>query len=126
MTELAVQVIGDETTDPARLDEMSRELARDLHAAGPLAVHPVMVWPPLMSKSSAVEHIGYLVVSGLLSAATVRAIRDVVVAYLARTKARAVRVTVGDREVVLDGVSAADLSAVTKRLTELVEGDGTV
>jgi hypothetical protein len=123
-TELTVQVIGDESADAARLDELGRQLAGDLRAAGPLSVRPLMPQPPPPgSKSGVAEQIGYLVVSGLLSATTIRAIRDVIVAYLARTRARAVRIKVGDREVTLDGASAADLSAVTRQLTSLVEDD---
>jgi hypothetical protein len=122
-TELTVQVIGDEGTDDRRLDELTRQLAGDLRAAGPLAVRPLTAPPPGLAKSGMVEQIGYLVVSGLLSATTIGAIRDVIVAYLARSKARAVRITVGDREVTIDGASAADLSAVTKQLTELLEDD---
>jgi hypothetical protein len=122
-TELTVQVIGEESTDPRRLDELGRQLAQDLRAAGPLSVRPVEVQPPPLSKSGTAQQIGYLVVSGLLSASTVGAIRDVIVAYLARSRARAVRVKAGDREVTLDGASKDDLATVTKQLRELIEGD---
>lgn len=119
-----MRVIGDETTDAERLDGLRRKLAGELGAAGPLAVRPVTAGPvPPGSTAGVAEQIGYLVVSGLLSATTIGAIRDVVVAFLARTEARAVRIKVGDREVTLDGASAADLSAVTRQLTELVEQD---
>ncbi|MBX6356354.1 MAG: hypothetical protein IRZ05_10940 [Micromonosporaceae bacterium] len=122
-TELTVQVIGDDNTAAGRLDELSRQLAADLRAAAPLAVRPLAMAPPQSVKSGAAEQIGYLVVSGLLSASTIGAIRDVIVAYLARTRARAVRIRRGDREVTLDGASAADLSAVTKQLARLLEDD---
>lgn len=118
-----MQVIGDDNTAAGRLDELSRQLAADLRAAAPLAVRPLAMAPPQSAKSGAAEQIGYLVVSGLLSASTIGAIRDVIVAYLARTRARAVRIRRGDREVTLDGASAADLSAVTKQLARLLEDD---
>lgn len=122
-TELTVQVIGEEPIDPRRLDELGRQLAQDLRAAVALSVRPVEAQLPPLSKSGTAQQIGYLVVSGLLSASTVGAIRDVIVAYLARSRARAVRVKAGDREVTLDGASKDDLAAVTKQLRELIEGD---
>jgi hypothetical protein len=122
-TELTVQVIGDESAGAELLDELG-QLAQDLRAAGPFAVRPPTVMPQMPGGAAGTaEQIGYLVVSGLLSATVIGAIRDVIVAYLARTRARAVRIKVGDREVTLDGASAADLSAVTKQLTRLVEDD---
>jgi Effector Associated Constant Component 1 len=121
--ELTVQVIGEESTDPRRLDEMGRQLAQDLRSAAALSVRPIEVQPPPLSKSGTAQQIGYLVVSGLLSASTVGAIRDVIVAYLARSRARAVRVKAGDREVTLDGASKDDLAAVSKQLRELIQGD---
>jgi Effector Associated Constant Component 1 len=120
---LAVQVIGDESTDPGRLDELGRQLAKDLRAAGHLAVDPVPAAPPQMAKSGVKDEIAYWIISGAFSATTVRAIRDVIVAYLERTRARAVRVRVGEREVTLEGASATDLAAVTQLLTTLVPAE---
>ena len=120
---LAVQVIGDEHADPGRLDELGRQLARDLRAVGRLAVDPVRAEPSRMAKSAVTDEIGYWIVSGLFSAATVRAVRDVIVAYLERTRARAVRVRVGEREVTIEGASATDLTAVTQLLTTLVPAE---
>lgn len=114
---LQLQVIG----DSENLDELGRQLAKDLRAIGGLAVHPVHAEPPKLAKSDTVQQIGYWLVSGLLSATTIGAIRDVIVAYLARTRARAVRVKVGDREVTLDGASASDVATVTAQLQSLLD-----
>ncbi len=117
---LAVRVIGDEHPDPGRLDELGRQLARDLRAVGHLAVDPVRAEASPTAKSPVTDEIGYWIVSGLFSTTTVRAVRDVIVAYLERTRARAVRVRVGEREVTLEGASTSDLTAVTQLLTTLV------
>jgi hypothetical protein len=121
---LQLQVIGDDD-DPGSADELGRQLAKDLRAIGGLAVDPVYAERPAMAKSGTVQQIGYWVVSGLLSASTVGAVRDVLVAYLARTRARAVRIKAGDREVTLEGVSAADLASVTEQLRSILDGEET-
>lgn len=123
MTELAIQVQADEAADSARLDELTRALADDLRAIGGLAVRPPYAPPDPATKGSA-DSIGYLIVSGLLSASTLGAIRDVIVAYLARARARAIHVRVGDNEITIDGASRADVSTVTRQLAELLADAG--
>ncbi|HEY7048545.1 MAG TPA: hypothetical protein VH373_15100 [Jatrophihabitantaceae bacterium] len=124
MTELAIRVLADEPVDEQRLDEQTRVLADDLRAIGGLAVRPAVAAAQSASKAGATESIGYLIVSGLLSASTVGAIRDVIVAYLARSRGRRIDVQVGDKQVSIEGASASDLSSLTKQLTELVSGPG--
>jgi hypothetical protein len=136
VTELAIRVLADEPVDEQRLDEQTRALAADLRAIGGLAVRPaVAAASPAASaaaaaaaaagtKAGASESIGYLIVSGLLSASTLGAVRDVIVAYLARSGARRIDVTVGDKHVTIDGASADDVSSVARQLTELVSGPG--
>lgn len=124
MTELAIRVSADEPVDEQRLDEQARALAGDLRAIGGLTVHPAVAAAPTGSKAGATESIGYLIVSGLLSASTVGAIRDVIVAYLARSRGRRIDVRVGDKQVTIEGASASDVSTLTEQLTELVAGPG--
>lgn len=120
-TELTVRVVGGQGLDARSLDRLTRQLAADLRAAGPFAVRPLPATAGPGGKSGVVEQIGSLLLSGVLSAAGVGAIRDVIVAYLARSNARAVHVRRGDNEVTLDGVSAADLAAVTRQLAGLLD-----
>ena len=124
MTELAIRVSADEPVDEQRLDEQARALADDLRAIGGLTVRPAVAAAPTGSKAGTTESIGYLIVSGLLSASTVGAIRDVIVAYLARSRGRRIDVQVGDKQVTIEGASASDLSTLTRQLTELVSGPG--
>ena len=124
MTELAIRVLANEPVDEQRLDEQTRALADDLRAIGGLAVRPAVAAASAGAKAGASESIGYLIVSGLLSASTLGAVRDVIVAYLARSGARRIDVTVGDKHVTIDGASAEDVSSVARQLTELVSGPG--
>jgi len=124
LTELAIRVLADEPGDEQRLDEQTRGLAADLRAIGGLAVRPAVAAASAGTKAGASESIGYLIVSGLLSASTLGAVRDVIVAYLARSGARRIDVTVGDKHVTIDGASADDVSSVARQLTELVSGPG--
>lgn len=120
MTQFLVQVVVGDSTDPRRLDDLTGRLARDLRAIRELSVRPEVTPSLPGSKSATLGQIGTLAVSGLLSAAGLGALRDIIVAYLQRSGARAVTVRAGDREVVLTGISAADLSAVTSELRTLM------
>lgn len=107
----------------ARADMLSRQLAADIRALRTLEVTPVSVPPPDGSKSTGHE-IATLVVTGVFSAATVRALRDVIVAYVDRTKVRGVKVRVGNAEVTLTGASASDLAKIIEQLPGIVDEDG--
>jgi hypothetical protein len=54
----------------------------------------------------------------------VRALRDVIVAYVDRTKVRGVKVRVGNAEVTLTGASASDLAKIIEQLPGIVDEDG--
>ncbi len=107
----------------ARADVLSRQLAADIRTLRTLEVAPVTGPSPDGSKSTGYE-IATLVVTGAFSAATVRALRDVIVAYIDRTKVRGVKVRVGKAEVTLTGASASDLAELIEQLPGLVDKDG--
>jgi membrane-associated two-gene conflict system component 1 (EACC1) len=106
--------------DPRRLDEAAGRLAVDLRRIDGVVAAPLTGPAPGDGKSEAVHEIGGLVVSGLLSAAGLTAIADVVVAYLARSGARKITVRDGDREVTVTGASAADVAEVVRDLQDLL------
>jgi hypothetical protein len=108
-----------------RADVLSRQLAADIRALRSLDVSRATEPPPDGSKSTGHE-IATLVVTGVFSAATVRALRDVIVAYIDRTKVRGVKVRVGKAEVTLTGASASDLAEIIEQLPGLVDDDGPV
>jgi len=117
--EVLVDVVGD-GTDPVRLDALARQLAEDLRRVAPLRVRPATGPAAAGSKSPTLQQVGAFLISGVFSAVTVRAVRDVVLAFLDRAKAREVHVKVGDREVTVTGASRAELAALTSQLDELL------
>ncbi|HEY0696677.1 MAG TPA: hypothetical protein VGD43_02580 [Micromonospora sp.] len=122
MGQLLVQVDVDEMTDPRRLYELTNQLARDLRSIRDVIVDRVTAPAGPDTKSPTVGQIGGLVLSGLLSAAGITALKDIVVAFVQRSGARSVTVRKGDNEVVLTGVSRRDLSAAAQQLERLLGG----
>ncbi|OLB81125.1 MAG: hypothetical protein AUI14_04495 [Actinobacteria bacterium 13_2_20CM_2_71_6] len=122
MPEVTLDVIADDGSMPTQLDALARQLAFDIRALRMFSVQGVAAPTSSDGKSTTANQIGTLVVSGVFSATAIRALRDVIVAYLDRTKARAVTVRVGSTEVTLTGASASDLSEIARQLTSTVEG----
>jgi hypothetical protein len=120
--DVLVGLAGD-GTDPVRLDGLARQLGEDLRRAGPLRVHPATVPAEPGTKSPTLQQAGALLVSGVFSAVTVRAVRDVVLAFVDRAKLRSVHIKVGDNEVTVTGASKAELAALTARLDEILLTD---
>ena len=109
--------------DPRRLDEATGRLAADLRRVDGVAVAPLTGPAPGGGKSDVVHQVGGLLVSGLLSAAGLKAIGDILVAYLGRSGARKITVRKGDREITVAGVSAADVADVVRDLDRLLRDD---
>ncbi|MBE1489639.1 hypothetical protein [Plantactinospora soyae] len=121
MQQILVQVTADDATDPRRLERLTTQLAQDLRAIREISVRPAVAPPQQGAKSATISQVGSLVVSGLLSAAGLNALRDIIVAYLQRSSARSITLRVGEREVILTGgAGAKDLAAVSKQLQALV------
>ncbi|MGH8794283.1 MAG: hypothetical protein ACRDXX_16750 [Stackebrandtia sp.] len=105
-----------------QLDRRCRRLAEELRVAPGLRAAPVAATPP-GDKSGLAQEIGVLLVSGLFSAAAVKAAADVIVAFVHRGSAASVTVRRGDREIIVDGGSVADVAAEVKRLEHLLSDD---
>ncbi|MEV1024773.1 hypothetical protein [Streptomyces sp. NPDC050264] len=90
MHELELRVdIGDDA--PAdQLDRQVRALFQDLRRLGALRVERGTRPAPAGSMAGAGHDIAVLVLSGVFSAATLKAVGNVVIAYVNRSKARAV------------------------------------
>lgn len=116
-------VLVDGPWDPRRLDESAGRLGADLRRIDGLVVAPLTAPAPPGGKSDVVHQVGGLLVSGLLSAAGLKAIGDVVVAYLGRSGARKITVRTGDREITVAGASATDVAEVVRRLEDLLGPD---
>jgi hypothetical protein len=98
-----------------RADALTRQLAADVRALHAFRVRTASATAPEGSKSTG-HDIATLVVTGVFSAATMQALRDVIVAYVERTKVRGVTVRVGPAEVTVTGASKADLSKIVEQL----------
>ncbi|MFE1955108.1 hypothetical protein ACFW9D_32080 [Streptomyces sp. NPDC059524] len=90
MHELRLRVdIGDgSATD--RVDRQTRALYQDLRRLGVLSVRRATAEAPTGSMAGVGHDLAVLVLSGAFSAAALKAVSNVVVAYVNRTKARAV------------------------------------
>lgn len=123
MPELSL-LIEPRTPLPAgRIDELTAGLAEDLrnvrglriaHAQSPAVDH---------GKSQQAWELGMLVVGGLFSATTMRALAQIAVAYADRIKARSIRLRNGDRELVITGETRLD-PRVLEELAQILGGPG--
>ncbi|MGR6317676.1 hypothetical protein Q2K19_04520 [Micromonospora soli] len=120
MSELSLLIEPSTALPAERVDGLTAGLADDLrtvrglrvaHAQSPAAGH---------GKSAQAWELGMLVVGGLFSASTMRALAQVAVAYADRVKARSIRIRNGDREVVVTGDTRLD-PAVLDRLAQLLD-----
>lgn len=118
--ELTVVVEPELALTPERLDILTQGIAEDLRAvprlrvaaaSGPVS-HPG-------TKSPEAWELGMLVVGGLFSATTMRAIAQIAIAYIERTRARSITLRSGDTELVITASTRIDdpiLLAAMERL----------
>ena len=121
MRAVRIEMLVDGPGDPRRLDESAGRLAADLRRIDGVRVAPLTAPAPAGAKSDVVPQIGGLIVSGLLSAAGLKAVADVAVAYLGRSGARKITVRHGEREITVTGASAADVAGVVHDLDRLLQ-----
>lgn len=119
MTELSLLIEPPAALPADRVDGLAAGLADDLRAVRGLRVAHAQVPAVGPGKSAQAWELGMLVVGGVFSASTMRALAQIVVAYADRVKARSIRVRNGDREVVVTGDTRID-PAVLDRLTQLL------
>jgi hypothetical protein len=79
-------------------------LADELRRSG-IAAEPTPVETPPGAKSTGVNGLGELVVSGVLSGATVTALARIVTAYINRRSAQRISIEIGDRRLEIVGSS---------------------
>lgn len=121
MSELRVVVSAD-SLRPEQVDRLTTQVARELRALGGFAVRRAADGAGDGQKSGVVESVETLVLTGTFSVTVVRAVKDVLVAWLARNQGRRVVVRAGDREVDLTGASAADVERIAAGIDRLVDG----
>lgn len=120
MSEVAVAIEPHQPVAAERLDELARGLADDLRSvpglrvgnAGSTAVGP--------GKSPQAWELGMLVVGGVFSATTMKAIVQIVIAYTDRAKARSIRLRNGDIEIVVTGASRIDDPALVAQVERIL------
>ncbi|GAA2327872.1 hypothetical protein OKJ48_06225 [Streptomyces kunmingensis] len=137
MHELELRVdIGDGA--PAdQLDRQVRALFQDLRRLGVLRVERRTQPPPAGSMAGAGHDLAVLVLSGAFSAAALKAVSNVVIAYVNRSKARAVEwefdgnkgsftaLSAKDQQVLVDAVIARIAAGTPERGTGTDEAEET-
>ncbi len=118
MREVTLIVDGGDGCDARRLDTLTRQLHDDLRLLGRVRVGQPPATPPEGAKTGTAAEIGTLVLSGLLSASTIRAISNVIIAYIRRTGARSVAWQANGREYTFTGLSATDQHDLVQALIE--------
>ncbi|HEY8371256.1 MAG TPA: hypothetical protein VIL00_00795 [Pseudonocardiaceae bacterium] len=75
------------------------------------------------AKSGLAQHIGTLAVNGILSAATLKAVTDIVLAWINRQTTRSATLEKDGNKLVVEGVSKADLAALVQTWITETTGD---
>jgi hypothetical protein len=107
--------------DTGWLDEVTGELADDLRAISGVSVRPVTA--PAEGKSGLVEVVGEVVVSGGGLGVAAWAVRDIVRAFLDRTRAKSVTIRRGNRHLVIERPTDAQVDRVLTELGDLLRDD---
>jgi hypothetical protein len=104
--------------DAAWLDEVTGELADDLRAVGGVSVRSATA--EAAGKSGTAHQVGEIVASGSIAA---WAVRDVVRAFLDRTRAASVTIRRGNRKLVIERPTDAQVDRVLTELGDLLRDD---
>lgn len=106
-----------------RLDTLTQGFAEDLRAIPRVRVGPATrpAPTPAPGKSPEAWELGMLVVGGLFSATTMRAIVQIAIAYTERTKARSITVRSGETELVITGSTRIDDPLLVAELARVIK-----
>lgn len=123
MSEVAVAIEPHTPVAAERLDDLAAGLADDLRVvrglrighAGSTAVGP--------GKSPQAWELGMLIVGGVFSATTMRAVAQIAIAYADRIKARSIRLRSGDIEIVITGTTRIDDPILVAQLANIFGTD---
>ncbi|MFH8401059.1 hypothetical protein ACH4E9_26970 [Streptomyces anulatus] len=116
MYELVLRVNVGSTASAEQVDRQVSSLHRDLKAMGLFRVERKQAPAPEGSMASAGYELGALVVTGAFSAAALKAVSNVLVAFVQRSKARSLEWEFGGDKGTFQALSAKDQS----RLVEAV------
>lgn len=117
-TRFTVEVAAD---DAMTAEVLTRQLRIDMRALGPLSLEPVFAPMPVVpddsppAKAGIAIHLGVIAASGVLSAAAVKGLFDLFVAFVNRSTAATVTVKRGEDELTIGGISPA---AANEKLAE--------
>jgi hypothetical protein len=118
MTDLQLVVSGYPGIRPTELDQMTRELAADIQRHTRLTAQPQSSAPAAGSKSGTAVDIGKLVLTGVFSANSIKALCSVLKVWIEHRRAGLIKIRDGDREVEIHGTSK-EISAALDHLSEL-------
>jgi hypothetical protein len=102
-------------------DRQVRRLYGDLRTLGLLKVERGTVAAPEKSMAGVGHDLAVLVVSGAFSAAALKAVSNVVVAFVQRSKARSVEWEIDGHKGSFDALSAKDQQALVQAVTARIE-----
>ncbi|MEU6843496.1 hypothetical protein ABZ930_16640 [Streptomyces sp. NPDC046716] len=117
MDELRLRVDVEGGLPAAQLDRHVRSLFQDLRGLGVLRVERASAAAPAGSMAGVGHDLAVLVLSGAFSAAALKAVSTVVVAYVNRGKARAVEWEFGGDKGTFTALSAKDQHALVEAVT---------
>ncbi|MFD9002415.1 hypothetical protein ACFV0T_15795 [Streptomyces sp. NPDC059582] len=127
MHELVLRVDAGPMASDEQVERQIRSLYRDLHTLGLFNVERKQAPAPAGSMASAGYEIGALVVSGAFSAAALKAMSNVLVAYIQRAKARSVEWEFDGDKGTFQALSAKDqnklVDVVASRIAAGVSAD---
>ncbi|MEU7283529.1 hypothetical protein AB0A69_32885 [Streptomyces sp. NPDC045431] len=129
MYEMELRVDAGPSASAEQIDRQVTSLHRDLRALGHFQVRRKPAPAPGGSMASAGYELGVLVISGAFSAAAVKAVSNVLVAYVQRSKARSVAWEFDGHKGSFEALSAKDQAAlvevVAARIAAGTDGTGT-
>jgi hypothetical protein len=121
--DLVIELSPGEGVSGSRFDRLCGDIADEVRRVKGLSVSSPRIEGTPGTKSGLVHQIGVLAVSGLLSAAGLRAIADIVIARTQRSTVGAVTFRRGDVEVTMSGIHPDDVPAETAKLVEAFKED---
>ncbi|MFC0506553.1 hypothetical protein [Micromonospora costi] len=122
MSELTLLIEPTAELPGDRVDALAAGLADDLRTVRGLRVAHAQRPAVGHGKSPQAWELGMLVVGGLFSATTMRALAQIAIAYADRIKARSIRLRSGDNELVITGATRVDPQLVEQVARLLAQG----
>lgn len=124
MYKLVLRVDAGPTASVEQVERQARGLYQDLRTLGLFNVERGKMSAPARSMGSAGYEIGTLVVSGAFSAAALKAMSNVLVAYIQRSKARAVKWEFDGSNGTFEALSAKDQSKLVEVVAARIAAGG--